>query len=129
MKKIALWVALFMLIAAAPGWCMCAVHTWVDEKANSESYPVKAGGMLLRGLVTIVTSPAELACHLYKEPKDNFEYGAGIARGFGKGLLYTFDNIIRGGWDILSFAFPDYHGEPVTHKNECWGDGATDTDS
>jgi len=104
-----------------PGWCGCVVHDWANEKANSDSYPVKVGGMMLRGVHGILMAPGELVCHLYHDPKENFQAGAGIARGLGNGLIWTMDGAVRGAWDILSSPFPDYHGEPTTHVNECWG--------
>jgi hypothetical protein len=125
MKKIAVFVALFLILGSVPGWSICGpVDTWIDEQAASENYAAKAGGMLLRGMHRIIESPVELACHTYNGATDELEYGVGILKGLGYGTLWMIDSILRGGWDILTFAFPDYHGEAGTHVQECWGEHA-----
>lgn len=121
MKKIGVIVALFLAVAAVPGWTMCPADQWLEDTANSGSYPVKAGGMILRGVHRIIESPVEIACHTYKGATEELEYGLGIFKGLGMGLLWTLDSAVRGAWDIVTFAFPDYHGEPGKHEQECWG--------
>lgn len=126
MKKIGILVALLLLASTGTGWAICGpVDRWIDETAASEVYYVKAGGMLLRGLHRVIESPVELACHTYKGATEELGYGEGILKGLGKGTLWMVDDILRGAWDIVTFAFPDYHGEPGEHEQECWGAGAT----
>ena len=125
MRKIVLLATLFLIMGASHAWAFCgAMDDWIDAKANSEVYYVKAGGMLLRGLDRIVESPIELACHTYKGSTEELGYGEGVLKGLGLGVLWMGDSIIRGAWDIVTFAFPGYHGEPGEHKQECWGKSA-----
>ncbi len=125
MKKIGLLLALFLIVGAVPGWSICGVvDEWVSEQAGSDVYYVKAGGMLLRGLHRIIESPVEVACHTYKGATEELGYGEGVLKGLGTGVLWMTDSILRGAWDIVTFAFPGYHGEPGTHEQECWGTGA-----
>lgn len=128
MKKIGVFVALFLMIGAIPGWCVCGGDAWLNDQANSENYAVKAGGMLLRGLHGVVEAPVEIGYHTYDGAVNKTEYGVGVLRGLGTGLLWTFDGAIRGAWDIVTFAFPDYHGEPGTHDlaAEIRGGGAAE---
>lgn len=122
MRKIGMLLAVFLVIGASPGWSICGpVDSWIDEQAASENYGIKAGGMLLRGFHRIIESPVELACHTYKGATEELEYGVGILKGLGYGTLWMVDSMLRGAWDIITFAFPDYHGEPGEHKQECWG--------
>lgn len=130
MKKIGLMVVLFLIIGAIPGWSICGpVDEWIETQASSDNYGIKTGGMLLRGVHRIVESPVELACHVYKGSTEDLRYGVGVLKGFGNGLLWMTDSILRGAWDIVTFAFPDYHGEPGTHKQECWGKDAGSTEA
>jgi len=123
--KIGIGAALLFLVGVTPAWAICGpVDEWIDTQAASEVYPVKAGGMLLRGVHRIIESPVELACHVYKGSTEELQYGVGVLKGFGYGLLWTLDSILRGAWDIVTFAFPDYHGEPGGHAQECWGANA-----
>lgn len=125
MKKIGALLTLFMIMGVASSWA-CPVYNWANEKASSNVYYVKAGGMLARGFVRIVESPVEIACSTYKGAhKDELKYGAGIIKGFGMGTLWMVDDVLRGGWDIITFAFPDYHGEPGEHQQDCWGSNTT----
>ena len=126
MKRIGFLAALFLIIGANTGWSICgAVDNWIDEKATSENYWVKSGGMFLRGLHRLVESPVEVGYHTYDESKNNFQYGAGVIKGLGTGFLWMADGAIRSGWDIITALFPDYHGEPGEHdlSAELKGEG------
>ncbi len=108
---------MFLLVGAAPGWCgACPLQTWANEKAASDVYYVKAGGMFVRGLHKFIEAPVEIGYYTYDESKNNFKYGAGIIKGLGKGTLWALDDVLRGTWDIVTALFPDYHGEPGTHS-------------
>ena len=114
--KIAAIAALFFLASATPGWCICtAVEDWVNGKASSDVYYVKARGMFLRGIHRIIESPIEIGYHTYDGAKNHLGYGEGVLKGLGTGLLWTVDGLLRGTWDIVTALFPDYHGEPGTH--------------
>lgn len=126
MKKTAVLLALFLVLGAAPGWSVCAVvDNWIDDQANSDIYYVKAGGMLLRGVHRIIESPVEIGYHTYKGATDELGYGEGVLKGLGTGVLWMLDSVVRGAWDIITFAFPDYHGEPGDHDldDELYGGG------
>ena len=116
-KKIGVLVALFLIIGVSPGWSLCcgSFGTWVNDQASSKSYPVKVGGMFLRGVTRIATSPGELFYHIYDGSVHHTENGVGVLKGIGSGLLWTVDSALRGGWDIVTALFPDYNGEPGTH--------------
>ena len=116
MKKIALFLALFLVFGVSQGWAVCGVDDWVNGKANSENYWVKTGGMFLRGLHRIVESPIELGYYTYKGTKDELGYGEGVLKGLGRGVGWMADDIVRGAWDVITAVFPDYHGEPGIHN-------------
>ena len=123
MKKMGMLVALFLIIGATSAWAVCAPQ--VEDWAKSENYWAKSGGMLLRGIERIVESPVQIACETYKgSTGENLKYGGGIVKGLGLGVAWMLDDIVRGAWDIITFAFPDYHGEPGEHKQDCWGGNA-----
>ncbi len=126
MKKIGCLVALFLLIGASSGWSAMSssLDGWLNDQAKSDNYGIKAYGMILRGLDRIVESPVELACHTYKGVTEELGYGEGILKGLGMGTLWMVDDLLRGAWDVVTFAFPGYHGEPGEHHQKCWGSGA-----
>ena len=127
--KIGAIAALFFLVGAAPGWSFCTGETWLNGKSNSEVYPVKVGGMFLRGLHRIIEFPVEIGYHTYDGSKNHLGYGEGILKGLGTGLLWGVDGVLRGVWDIVTALFPDYHGEPGTHSldSELHGGGSATT--
>lgn len=121
MKKIGILAALFLTLGAGSGWAVC---TSVNNWATSENYWVKSGGMLLRGVERIVESPVQIACETYKgSQSENLKYGGGVVKGLGMGFAWMLDDIVRGAWDVITFAFPDYHGEAGAHKQDCWWTG------
>ena len=130
MKRIGVVLALLLMIGSTPGWSVCGpVDQWIDDTAGSDVYYVKAGGMFLRGIHRIIESPIEVGYHVYDSAQNELGYGEGILKGFGKGLLWMVDDLLRGGWDIITALFPDYHGEPGTHDlgAELRGEAATGT--
>ncbi len=130
MKKIGVLLALLLAMGATPGWSVCGpVDSWIDEQAGSDNYFVKTGGMFLRGLHRIIESPVEVGYHTYDGAKNHFGYGEGVLTGLGMGFLWTADGAVRGGWDIITALFPNYHGEPGTHDlgAELRGEDTTTT--
>jgi hypothetical protein len=116
MRRISILLALLLVMGATPGWSVCAtVDRWVDDQAKSEVYPVKVGGMFLRGIHRMIESPVEIGYHTYDGAVNRTEYGVGALKGLGTGVLWMADSVLRGAWDIITALFPDYHGEPGTH--------------
>ena len=115
-SKIAAMLVILLFVAAVPaGWSMCQncpMKDWLNTKADSTSYGEKAGGMLLRGVYRVVTSPAELIFHTYDGVANHTQYGLGLLTGLGTGAVYTVDSIVRGAWDIVTSPIPDFHGAP-----------------
>ncbi len=115
MKKVALLMALLLVVGALPGWSVCMFDNWIDKQATSTNYGTKAGGMLLRGIHGIVESPVELFYHPYDELKNRPENGIGFFKGLGLGAWGMVDKIGHGAWDILTALVPNYNGETSTH--------------
>lgn len=120
-RKVAAFAALFLMIGGATGWSLCgAVDDWVNKQATSTQYPVKAGGMLLRGIHNIVESPVEIFYHPYDELKSRPEKGVGFFKGLGLGVWGTVDKIGYGSWDLLTALVPDYNGETSAHHHKIF---------
>ena len=69
--------------------------------ANSAGDTIASG--LGRGMVNIVTAPAELPHHLIYDIDS--KGAVGVLTGFGKGLVFTFSRIMAGLGDVLTLGF------------------------
>lgn len=118
--KTAVITALLTVMTAIPGWSMCPVDKWVNEKADSANYGAKTGGMVLRGLHGIVKSPTELLIHPYQESRDHLDNGLGILRGLGTGVFRTLEHAVIGVADIVLAPVPNYHGIQSEDQHK-WG--------
>jgi len=121
-KRIAVLVAVFLVVGSVPGWSLCgAIDDWVTKQASSDNYPVKFVGLLLSGVHRVVESPYELLYHTYDGTVNNFENGLGFFKGLGEGAFRMTENVARGAWDIVSAPIPGYNGEPGGHDHRLMG--------
>ena len=109
MKKIGLLIALLLVVGAIPAWAVnCPVDNWIHDKAASNNYGVRAGGVFLQGINLIVKSPYELFYHIYDETKK--DHALGLFRGIGVGVGQAAGNVGVGVIDILGSPVPGFHG-------------------
>ena len=113
MKKIGIVMLVLMMTASSSLFAACPL----DDNANSSKYLVKFPSMIGRGVVTIITSPAEIVVHAVKGTKEGKPV-LGTLVGLGEGIGWTLDHIGRGVLDIVTSFIPNYHGSPPTHKLE-----------
>jgi hypothetical protein len=105
-----------------PAWAVCGpIDDWIEEKAASDSYPVKAGGMLASGVHRIVESPYELLYHTYDGTVNNFENGLGFFKGLGTGVWQLVENVGRGAIDIVGALVPGFHAPAGGHDHKLGG--------
>ena len=102
-----------MITASSAAFAGCPI----DDNINTGSYLVKFPSMILRGVVNIITSPAEIVVHTVKGTKEGKPV-VGTLVGLGEGVGWTLDHIGRGVLDIVGSIVPNYHGAPPTHKLE-----------
>lgn len=62
------------------------------------------GAQLGRGLVNVVSSPAEIPCTMTQDTKE--QGASGLATGFGKGTFFMFRRILIGVSEIGTFILP-----------------------
>lgn len=111
MKKIAILGLLLALLT------MPAYAGSLQENANSSDYLTKMPAMMVRGVSNIVLSPAEIVIHTYKGTVEDVPV-KGTLLGLGTGLMWGFDRLGRGAWDIVTSFAPRYNGAPPTHELE-----------
>ena len=80
--------------------------------AQSEHYGRKAGGMLGRGLVNIVTCFVDLVVATVEGTK-NGPPVIGTVTGLGKGIGCTSLRVLSGALDVITFWVPGFNGFPV----------------
>jgi len=125
MKKFSvLFIFVFILNASTEGASASSFKDWTDEKAASEKYAEKVGGMMLRGLSESVTSPIEILYHTVDGTVNHFEYGFGFLEGLGTGMIWGINQGMRGLWDLIFAVVPDYNGEPGAHVDPWESDEA-----
>jgi putative exosortase-associated protein (TIGR04073 family) len=111
MKKTIFLVTIFAFVMSLNAY---AKNIW--EKAESDQYGEKAGGMVGRGLLNVVTSPIDIpAATVHGAQTRKPALGGGVS-GFFMGAGCT---ILRAGSGILDVAFfwvPDFNGLPVSKK-------------
>lgn len=112
MKKIALFLAMIMLIASAPlGFAAQGESVW--EMAQSEQYGKKAGGMLGRGLVNAATCFVDLIVQTVNGTQDGPPV-VGTLTGLGGGIACTALRATSGVLDVGTFWVPGFNGIPVS---------------
>lgn len=73
-----------------------------EETAGDYFYGM--GAQLGRGLVNVVSSPAEIPCTMTQDTKE--QGASGLATGFGKGTFYMLRRIVIGVSEIGTFILP-----------------------
>ncbi len=118
MRKIAILVAVFLVIGSIPGWSVCGpVDDWITKQADSTNYPVKFVGLLLSGVHRAVEAPFEVLYHSYDGTRNRFENGLGFFTGLGEGMFRGIESIGRGAVDVLSAPVPGYNGMKGGHDH------------
>ncbi len=112
MKKMALFLAMIMLLAAMPaGFAAQGESIW--EMAKSDQYGKKAGGMLGRGLVNAATCFVDLIVQTVNGTQDGPPF-VGTLTGLGGGLACTALRATSGVLDVGTFWVPGFNGIPVS---------------
>lgn len=124
LRKIAIMTVVLLFAGASQSFAICEKVTgWLNEKAASENYPVKLGGMMLRGVDRIVSSPVEFIDGTVDGIRNITDhYGLGLFEGIGTGTLRMLDTAGRGIVDVYGSPIPDYHGMDLkydTHLLPC----------
>ena len=110
MKRMMWTVALLLVVGSQPAW---ASRLRVHEMAESQQYGRKAGGMLGRGLLNVVTSPVDLLVNTVNETKAGPPF-VGTLTGLGKGLGCGVLRLGSGAVDVVTFWVPGFNGFPVS---------------
>jgi putative exosortase-associated protein (TIGR04073 family) len=108
----AVLIAAAVLVSAQPAW---AARTRVHEAAESDRYGRKAGGMIGRGALNILTSPIDVISSVVNETKAGPPFVGtmtGLGKGFGCGVL----RIGSGAVDLVTFWVPGFNGFPVSDQ-------------
>lgn len=126
MKKAMVLAAVMLLALATSGWAVCGpIDDWIEEKAASDTYAVKVGGMLLQGVHLIVESPYELGYHIYDEVKS--DPALGLFKGLGVGGGRMLGNIGVGALNLVTAVVPGLHGPEWPHDHVLFGGGSSAT--
>ena len=121
MKRMMWTVALLLVVGSQPAW---ASRLRVHEMAESQQYGRKAGGMLGRGLLNVVTSPVDVLVNTVNETKSGPPL-VGTLTGLGKGLGCGVLRLGSGAVDVVTFWVPGFNGFPVSDSYEnCFSAGA-----
>jgi putative exosortase-associated protein (TIGR04073 family) len=103
-----------VLLGQSPAW---AARTRIHEAAESQHYGRKAGGMLGRGLLNVVTSPIDVIVNIVNETKVGPPF-VGTLTGVGKGLGCGILRLGSGAVDAVTFWVPGFNGFPVSDSYE-----------
>ena len=121
MKRMMWTVALLLVVGSQPAW---AARLRVHEMAESPQYGRKAGGMLGRGLLNVVTSPVDILVNTVNETKAGPPL-VGTLTGLGKGLGCGVLRLGSGAVDVVTFWVPGFNGFPISDSYEnCFAAGA-----
>ena len=88
-----------------------AKNVW--EMADSPKYGEKAGGMLGRGLLNVVTCPVDIPVQMVAGAKKNKPEFVGAVGGLATGAVCTILRAGSGIIDVATFWIPNFHGLPV----------------
>ena len=98
------------LLIAQPAW---AARTRMHDLAESSRYGEKAGGMIGRGLINVLTSFVDVLVNTVNETKAGPPFVGtltGLAKGVGCGVL----RLGSGAVDVTTFWVPGFNGFPVS---------------
>ncbi len=109
MKKGLVLVVLFSFIFSFNGY---AKDVW--QMANSPKYGEKAGGMLGRGLLNVVSCPVDIPVQMVAGAKKNKPEFIGAVGGIATGAVCTILRAGSGIIDVVTFWIPGFHGLPVS---------------
>lgn len=94
-------------------------HADLWTAAESPKYGRKAGGMIGRGLINVVTSPVDLIAQTVDKTKSGPPL-VGTLAGLGSGLGCTVVRAGSGVIDVATFWVPGFNGIPVSRNyNNC----------
>lgn len=114
-----------LLLSAQPAWARNPAY----EAAESPQYSRKAGGMLGRGLLNVVTCPVDLITNIVNETKHGPPL-VGTLVGIGKGAGCTILRAGSGVVDVATFWVPTFNGFPVSESyDNCLATGETSAES
>ena len=88
------------------------------EMAESDVWKEKAGPMLGRGLLNVVTSPIDMPVQLVKGAKEKDPAIMGGIGGFATGAACTVLRAASGIVDVAFFWAPSFNGVPVSRSYE-----------
>lgn len=116
MKKLALFLLFFSLILTPKLFAQeDAARENVWQAANSEIYGTKAGGMIGRGLLNIVTCFVDVLVHTVEGTKEGPPL-VGTLTGLGSGIGCTALRVTSGAVDVLTFWVPGFNGFPISRS-------------
>lgn len=109
--------ALFLLFFAGVLFSLRVSTAHSADEATAGDYFYGMGAQFGRGLVQIVTSPADIPCEMVFETKENG--ASGLATGFGKGTLFMLRRLLVGVSEVGTFFLPEERTIPpaCTHTN------------
>ena len=120
MKRMMWSVALLLVVGSQPVWARTRMH----DAAESQEYGRKFGGMLVRGLLNVFTSPVDVITNTVNETKAGPPF-VGTLTGLGKGLGCGVLRLGSGVIDIVTSWVPGFNGFPVSDSyDDCLGAGA-----
>lgn len=90
----------------------------VWQMAQSKSYGRKAGGMLGRGLLNVVTCFVDIPVQTVKGTHETKPEFVGAVGGFAKGTVCTIVRAASGVIDVATFWVPGFNGLPVSRSYE-----------
>jgi putative exosortase-associated protein (TIGR04073 family) len=108
---------------AQPAW---AARLGIHDAAESEQYGRKAGGMIGRGALNVVTCFVDPVVNIVNETKAGPPL-VGTLTGVGKGLGCGVLRLGSGAIDLITFWVPGFNGFPVStsYENCIVTDGRT----
>jgi putative exosortase-associated protein (TIGR04073 family) len=111
MKKAILLTTLFSFLFS---FTLHAADVW--EMANSDDYGDRAGGMLGRGLINVVTSPVDIPAQVARGAREGDPAVLGAVGGIASGAACTILRAASGIVDVAFFLVPEFHGVPVSRN-------------